>query len=150
MAAVKNFMLTSKTLSAHQHLLKDISRAFSTTTPCQAIILLSRLRCVDNSALGAENVRHKPPRCIHVYNKQRVGNVGDKILVAVRGQKKKALIVGVKRPGASMLPRFDTNNIILLEENGNPTGTRIKVPIPSHLRSRPEFSKVFAIASKFV
>ena len=113
------------------------------------IILLSRLRVVDNSALGAA-AAHKPPRCIMVYNKQRIGKVGDRILVAIRGQKKKALIVGIKQVGPRMTPRFDTNNIILLEDNGNPTGTRIKVPIPSHLRSRKDLSKVFAIATTFV
>ncbi len=104
---------------------------------------------MDNSALGASAVQ-KPPRCIMVYNKQRVGTTGDKILVAIKGQKKKALIVGVKQVGPRMTPRFDSNNIVLLEENGNPTGTRIKVPIPSHLRSRKDLSKVFAIATTFV
>ncbi|XP_078000643.1 large ribosomal subunit protein uL14m-like [Glandiceps talaboti] len=122
---------------------------FSTSTPSAAIILLSRLRVVDNSALGVAS-RFKPPRCIHVYNKQRVGKVGDKVLIAIKGQKKKALIVGVKMPGARNTPKFDTNNIVLLEESGNPTGTRITVPIPSHLRKQQELSKVLAIASKFV
>ncbi|XP_071963435.1 large ribosomal subunit protein uL14m-like [Antedon mediterranea] len=122
---------------------------FSTTNPLSAIILLSRLRVVDNSALGASAV-HKPPRCIHVYNKKRVGKVGDKILVAIRGQKKKGLIVGVKMPGKNMTPRFDTNNMILLEESGNPTGTRISVPIPSYLRGRKDLSKVFALGTTFV
>ncbi|XP_041467993.1 39S ribosomal protein L14, mitochondrial-like [Lytechinus variegatus] len=149
MAGLGHILLKNSNLIG-QHLSDVSCRAISASSPCNAIILLTRLRCVDNSSLGAESIRHKPPRCIHVYNKQRIGNVGDKILVAIKGQKKKALVVGVRRPGASMLPRFDTNNLILLEENGNPTGTRIKVPIPSHLRSRPEFSKVFAIASKFV
>ncbi|XP_038074319.1 39S ribosomal protein L14, mitochondrial-like [Patiria miniata] len=122
---------------------------FSTSNPAMGIILLSRLRVVDNSTLGAA-AAHKPPRCIMVYNKQRIGKVGDKILVAIRGQKKKALIVGIKQVGARMTPRFDTNNIVLLEDSGNPTGTRIKVPIPSHLRSRKDLSKVFAIATTFV
>ncbi|XP_071792108.1 large ribosomal subunit protein uL14m-like [Asterias amurensis] len=122
---------------------------FSTSNPVSSIILLSRLRVVDNSALGASAV-HKPPRCIMVYNKQRIGTTGDKILVAIKGQKKKALIVGVKQVGPRMTPRFDSNNIVLLEESGNPTGTRIKVPIPSHLRSRKDLSKVFAIATTFV
>ncbi|XP_070577639.1 large ribosomal subunit protein uL14m-like [Ptychodera flava] len=128
---------------------KQCSCQFSTTKPSQAIILLSRLRVVDNSALGAAS-KYKPPRCIHVYNKQRVGKVGDKVLVAIKGQKKKALIVGTKMPGARNTPKFDTNNIILLEESGNPTGSRITVPVPSHLRSRQDLSKVLAIASKFV
>ncbi|PIK41776.1 putative 39S ribosomal protein L14, mitochondrial [Apostichopus japonicus] len=122
---------------------------FSTTTPCSAIILRTRLRVVDNSALGASAI-DRPPYCIHVYNKKHVGKLGDTVLVAIKGEKKKALVVGVRRPGDNMTPRFDTNNIILLEDNGNPTGTRITVPIPSVLRKRTDLSKVFAIATKFV
>ena len=66
------------------------------------------------------------------------------------GKKKKALIVGVKQYGKSLQPKFDSNNVILLEDNDNPTGTRITVPIPSHLRKRADLAKVFAIATKFV
>ncbi|XP_002735225.1 large ribosomal subunit protein uL14m-like [Saccoglossus kowalevskii] len=122
---------------------------FSTTQPSNALILLSRVRVVDNSALGAAS-RHKPPRVIHVYNKQHVAKVGDKVLLAIKGQKKKALVVGIKMPGLRNMPKFDTNNVILLEESGNPTGNRITVPIPSHLRKRKDLSKLFAIASSFV
>ncbi|MBN3309201.1 RM14 protein, partial [Amia calva] len=54
-------------------------------------------------------------------------------------------------PGDRMTPRFDSNNVVLLEDSGNPTGTRIKVPLPSHLRRLDgEYSKVLAIAPKFV
>nr|AAI35677.1 LOC100124892 protein [Xenopus tropicalis] len=54
-------------------------------------------------------------------------------------------------PGASMTPRFDSNNVVLIEDNGNPVGTRIKTPIPTSLRRHDgEFSKVLAIAQNFV
>jgi large subunit ribosomal protein L14 len=50
-----------------------------------------------------------------------------------------------------MVPRFDTNNIVLVEDNGAPTGTRIRAPIPSCLRGhKGDFSKILAIATKFV
>ena len=124
--------------------------SFSTSSPLSHLILLSRVRVVDNSALGAAAAANKPARVIHVYNKTRVGKIGDKVLLAIMGQKKKALIVGVKQYGQRMTPKFDSNNVILLEDTGNPTGTRITVPIPSHLRKREDLAKVFAITSKFV
>ncbi|XP_064412640.1 large ribosomal subunit protein uL14m isoform X1 [Latimeria chalumnae] len=124
-------------------------RLFSVTTACTAIQKMTRVRVVDNSSLG-NTPYHRPPRCIHVYNKKGVGKVGDQILLAIRGQKKKALIVGHKMPGPMMSPRFDSNNVVLIEDNGNPTGTRIKVPLPSNLRNFGEYSKVLAIAQKFV
>ncbi|XP_039553905.1 39S ribosomal protein L14, mitochondrial isoform X1 [Passer montanus] len=127
-----------------------IQRQFSITGACQAIQKLTRVRVVDNSALG-NTPYHRPPKCIHVYNKTGVGKVGDKILLAIKGEKKKALIVGHKMPGPTMTPRFDSNNVVLIEDNGNPIGTRIRTPIPYTLRRREgEFSKVLAIARNFV
>lgn len=127
-----------------------IQRQFSITAACRAIQKLTRVRVVDNSALG-NTPYHRPPKCIHVYNKTGVGKVGDKILLAIKGEKKKALIVGHKMPGPTMTPRFDSNNVVLIEDNGNPIGTRIRTPIPYTLRRREgEFSKVLAIARNFV
>lgn len=126
------------------------SSSTSTTGSLGAIQKLTRVRVVDNSALGNTSY-HRPPRCIHVYNKNGVGKVGDRILLAIKGQKKKALIVGHRMPGPTMTPRFDSNNVVLIEDNGNPVGTRIKTPIPTSLRQREgEFSKVLAIAQNFV
>ncbi|XP_033861427.1 large ribosomal subunit protein uL14m-like [Acipenser ruthenus] len=123
---------------------------FSLSAACAAIQKMSRVRVVDNSPLG-NTPHHRPAKCIHVYNKTGVGKVGDKILLAIKGQKKKALIIGHKMPGPRMMPRFDSNNVVLIEDNGNPTGTRIKVPVPSSLRRlEGEYSKVLAIAQKFV
>ncbi|CAN2390156.1 ribosomal protein L14 [Pristimantis euphronides] len=121
-------------------------RSLSLSAPCAAIQKLTRVRVVDNSALGTTPY-HKPPRCIHVYNKSGVGKVGDTILLAIKGQKKKAIIVGQKMPGACMVPRFDSNNVVLIEDNGNPLGTRLKTPIPSVLRREEgKYSKILAIA----
>ncbi|XP_055468702.1 39S ribosomal protein L14, mitochondrial [Psammomys obesus] len=125
-------------------------RYFSTSGNLGAIQKMTRVRVVDNSALGTTPY-HRPPRCIHVYNKNGVGKVGDQILLAIRGQKKKALIVGHRMPGPTMTPKFDSNNVVLIEDNGNPVGTRIKIPIPSSLRKKEgEYSKVLAIAQNFV
>ncbi|XP_007437549.2 39S ribosomal protein L14, mitochondrial [Python bivittatus] len=124
-------------------------RYFSLSSVCSYIQKMTRVRVVDNSTLGNTPYR-RPPKCIHVYTKNGVGKVGDQILLAIKGEKKKALIVGCKFPGPRMTPRFDSNNVVLIEDNGNPVGTRIKVPVPSLLRKKKEFSKVLAIASNFL
>ncbi|XP_061766526.1 large ribosomal subunit protein uL14m [Nerophis ophidion] len=125
-------------------------KTFSLSAVAAAIQKMTRVRVVDNSTLGSTGYR-RPPRVIHVYTKNGIGKVGDKVLLAIKGQKKAALIVGHKMPGKPMTPRFDSNNVVLLEENGNPTGTRIKVPLPTHLRKlEGDYSKVLAIANSFV
>ena len=122
----------------------------SVSTAAAAIQKMTRVRVVDNSPLGTTPY-HRPPRVIHVYTKNGIGKVGDRVLLAIKGQKKKALIVGHKMPGSRMAPRFDSNNVVLIEDNGNPTGTRIKVPVPTHLRKQEgEYSKLLAIAQRFV
>ncbi|XP_014785025.1 39S ribosomal protein L14, mitochondrial [Octopus bimaculoides] len=127
-------------------------RTFCTTQSLCEIRKLARMRVVDNSAIGrAAAAAGRPARVIQVYNKKGVGMIGDKILVAIKGQKKKAYIVGLKQTQKPLMPRFDTNNIVLVEDNNSPTGTRIRVPIPSQLRGQgKEFTKILAIASKFV
>ncbi|XP_051277913.1 39S ribosomal protein L14, mitochondrial [Dicentrarchus labrax] len=125
-------------------------RTFSVSAVAAAIQKMTRVRVVDNSPLGTTPY-HRAPRVIHVYTKNGVGKVGDKVLLAIKGQKKKALIVGHKMPGKPMTARFDSNNVVLIEDNGNPTGTRIKIPLPTQLRKMDgEYSKVLAIASTFV
>ena len=107
---------------------------------------------MDNSALGrAAAVAGRPPRVIQVYNKTQVATIGDKVLLAIKGQKKKAYVVGVKQNQKSGVPKFDTNNVVLIEDNGSPSGTRITVPVPSMLRARSgDFTKLLSLATKFV
>ena len=111
-----------------------------------------RMRIVDNSQLAQEGmVYRRMPRIIHVYNRSGFGTLGDKILLAIKGQKQKAIIVGclnyIRKPS---IPSFDTNNCVLIDDDGNPLGTRITVPIPASLRNREECAKVVAIATRFV
>ncbi|CAG0920121.1 unnamed protein product, partial [Notodromas monacha] len=55
----------------------------------------------------------------------------DKVLVAIKGLKKKAIIVGCKGQWVkSHVPRFDTNNCVLVNDDMSPLGNRILVPIP--------------------
>lgn len=89
-----------------------------------------------------------------MYKKNSVGTLGDKVLMTILGQKKRGYIVGVVKKQKSFIPKFDTNNVVLIDDNGTPTGTRIRVPIPSMLRGKRnkhvEFTKVLALATKFV
>lgn len=39
-------------------------------------------------------------------------------MIAIKGQKRKAVIVGVKQKQAPLIPKFDSNNIVLIEDNG--------------------------------
>lgn len=127
-------------------------RSFSTSLVLGQVIKLTRFRVVDNSMIGrAAELAGKPAYCIHVYKKTGVGHLGDKVLVAIQGQKKRAYIVGLKQKQAPMVPRYDSNNIVLVEDNGTPTGTRIRAPIPSCLRGQKgDFTKILACATKFV
>lgn len=76
---------------------------------------------------------------------------GDKVLVAVNGEMKKGWIVGARLPSVNGWPRFDSNNVVLIDNDGNPLGTRILVPVPARLRSLSgDITKILSIASSFV
>ncbi|XP_014259423.1 39S ribosomal protein L14, mitochondrial [Cimex lectularius] len=136
------------------------NRQFHVSAPARHIIKMSRLRVVDNSEIGKKAmVEGKPPKVIHVYTKTSVGTVGDKVLVAIKGEKKKGILVGVKKYQPPNIPKFDTNNVVLIDDNGTPLGTRIHVPIPHILRTilkektiakKADYTKLLAIATKFV
>jgi len=88
-----------------------------------------------------------------------IGLSGDKVLVTIKGEMKKAIVVGVKRFQKHGIPSHDTNNIVLIDDNGTPIGTRINAPIPMVLRKilkektfakGADYTKVLAIASRFV
>ncbi|KAK5643707.1 hypothetical protein RI129_007552 [Pyrocoelia pectoralis] len=120
----------------------------------------TRLRVVDNSEIGKRAMAEgRPPKCIHVYNKTGVGRLGDKVLVAIKGEKKKGVLVGLKQNQKVKVPKFDSNNLVLIDDNGTPLGTRIHVPIPTVLRTilkektiakGTDYTKLLGIASKFV
>ncbi|PAV84450.1 hypothetical protein WR25_09286 [Diploscapter pachys] len=130
--------------------------------PTVGIHRRTRLNVVDNSALGKEaHEVGKPAYCIWVYKagyrKRHMPKavLGDKVLVAIRGQMKKAFVVGAnthvfwRKHG---IPSTDTNNIVLLDDDGNPLGNRVTAPIPVKLlekKDKAQFAKVLALANKF-
>ncbi len=103
----------------------------------------STLDVADNS--GARRVQ-----CIKVLggSKRKYATIGDTIVISVqeaiprgrvkKGQVMKAVIVrtakGVRRADGSLI-RFDRNAAVLVNDQGEPVGTRIFGPVTRELRS---------------
>lgn len=113
----------------------------------------TRLNVADNS--GAKKVM-----CIRVLggSRKRYGSIGDIIVVSVKsaipnaavkkGDVSKAVIVRTKkeirREDGSYI-RFDENAAVLLDNQGEPRGTRIFGPVARELREK-EFMKIISLA----
>ena len=118
--------------------------------PRRRVGLLTKLKIVDNSENAKKVKKRDRPYCIKLPRNSRVAGFGEVITIAHLGKVYKALIVSNRKP-SKRLPRYDTHNIILLNEKREPVGTRIMGPIPSVIRKRDrELSKVIAIATKFI
>lgn len=89
---------------------------------------------------------------------KRIASVGDIIVVAVKdsipeasvkkGSVVKAVIVRSKAPirrSDGSLLRFDTNACVIIDEKGNPKGTRIFGPVARELRQK-KFTKIISLA----
>lgn len=129
-------------------------RSLHTTRSLDQVQMTTRCRVVDNSAIGKQAMlQGRPPKVIHAFRKmsgRKFGLIGDRIRVAIMGQTKLAVIIGCTQRQKSFVPRFDSNNIVLIEPNGNPTGTRVLTPVPNLLRANPHYAKIIAISTKFV
>lgn len=135
-------------------------RSISVTKTCMEVQKLTKLRVVDNSEIGKRAMAEgKPPKIIHVYNKVGKGFIGDRVLVAIKGERKQGILVGLKQNQANKVPKFDSNNVVLIDESGSPIGTRIHVPIPTILRTilkerthakGADYTKLLGIATRFV
>lgn len=117
------------------------------------IQMQSNLDVADNS--GARRVQ-----CVKVLggSKRRTANIGDVIVVSVkdaipRGRVKKgtvhkAVIVrttkGIKREDGTII-RFDRNAAVLINQAGEPVGTRIFGPVTRELRGK-NFMKIMSLA----
>lgn len=117
------------------------------------IQMQSNLSVADNS--GARRVQ-----CIKVLGgaKRRYASVGDVIVVSIKeaipkgrvkkGDVRKAVVVRVakdiKRADGSAI-RFDTNAAVLINNNGEPIGTRIFGPVPRELRAKNHM-KIISLA----
>ena len=116
----------------------------------RSVILLTKLKLVDNSDNAKKVTRLDQPYCIKLPKNNKVAKFGDVIKIAHRGKVHNALIVSNRRP-SKWLPRYDSNNAILLNDKLEPVGTRIFGPLPSAIRRKEgQYSKVIAIATRFI
>lgn len=88
--------------------------------------------------------------------------VGDKVLVSIKkaipggdvkaGDMSKAVVVRTKKPKRRQdgsYVSFDTNAVVLINDDGNPKGTRIFGPVARELRDR-NYMKIVSLASEVV
>ena len=107
----------------------------------------------------ADNTGARRVECIRVLGqRKRYAYVGDLVRVSVKeaqpgglvkkGQVCKALVVRTRQPigraDGSYL-RFDSNAVVLLDDTGNPLGSRIFGPVARELREK-NYMKVISLA----
>ncbi|MFH1098127.1 50S ribosomal protein L14 [Candidatus Desantisbacteria bacterium CG2_30_40_21] len=112
----------------------------------------------------ADNSGAKKVLCIRVMkgSSARYAGVGDIIVAAVKeaipgaavksGDVVKAVVVRtvnqIRRQDGSYV-RFDNNAVVIVDEQGNPKGTRIFGPVARELRAR-NFMKIITLAPEVV
>ena len=117
----------------------------------------TRLKVADNT--GAKTIM-----CIRVLGGsfRRSGNIGDVIIASVKsaipggsvkkGDVVKAVIVrtskGLQRPDGSSI-KFDDNAAVIIDEQGQPKGTRIFGPIARELRDNG-YMKIISLAPEVI
>ena len=121
------------------------------------IQMQTRLRVADNS--GAKDVQ-----CIKVLggSKRRYASIGDIVVGSVKkaipggnvkqGDVVKGVIVRTKKPVRredGSYVRFDSNAIVLLDNNNEPRGTRIFGAVARELRAK-SFMKIVSLASEVI
>jgi len=112
----------------------------------------------------ADNTGAKTASCIRVLGggKRRYAHIGDVIVASVKsalpggeikpGSVVKGVVVrtrsNIRRPDGSYL-RFDRNAIVLIDNDGNPRGTRIFGAVARELRKK-NFMKIISLAAEVV
>jgi large subunit ribosomal protein L14 len=112
----------------------------------------------------ADNSGAKTARCIKVLGgtRRRYATLGDIVVVSVQkslagsaikaGSVVKGVVVRVRRsarrPDGSYV-RFDRNAIVIVDNDGNPKGTRIFGAVARELRDK-KFMKIVSLASEVV
>lgn len=112
----------------------------------------------------ADNTGAKRVKCFRVLggSKRKYANAGDIIICSVReadpdGNAKKGDIVRavivrtsqyIRRPDGSKI-RFDTNACVLIDEKGNPKGTRIFGPVAREVREKG-YVKICSLAPEVI
>lgn len=115
--------------------------------------------CQESSLEVADNTGARRVVCIRILgHPRRYAHVGDLIKVTVKeaqptgmvkkGTVHKAVIVrtrnNIRREDGSVL-KFDTNAVVIVDDQNNPRGTRIFGPVARELRDK-NFMKVISLA----
>lgn len=91
-----------------------------------------------------------------------MAGIGDRVFVSIKkalagsdikqGDKSKAVVVrttkAIRRADGSYI-KFDSNAVVLIQDDGNPKGTRIFGPVARELRDR-DYMKIVSLASEVV
>ena len=108
----------------------------------------------------ADNTGAKRAAIIGVLGeRKRYGEIGDIVKAHIKeaapdGAVKKSELVSavvvrtkksIRRADGSYL-RFDTNAVVIIDEEGNPRGTRIFGPVARELREQKRFMKIISLA----
>lgn len=130
------------------------SCAVSTFLPlqcCRSIGLLTKFRFGDNCDNAKRVSKRDQPYCVKLPKNRKWAGFGDIVRIAHRGKTHMAMII-THRQTTVTLPRYDSSYIIMLNDKLEPAGTRILIPLPTAIRQKKEqkFSKVIAIASRFI
>ena len=112
----------------------------------------------------ADNSGAKKIQCIKVLggSKRRTASVGDVVIVTIKeaiprarvkkGDVHRAVIVrtakDVRRPDGSTI-RFDKNAAVLINQKGEPIGTRIFGPVVRELRAK-QYMKIVSLAPEVI
>ena len=118
----------------------------------------------------ADNSGAKIAYVIRVYGastrtgkfQRRMAGVGDRVLVSIKkalpgsdvkaGDKSKAVVVrttkATRRADGSYV-KFDANAVVLIQDDGNPKGTRIFGPVARELRDK-NYMKIVSLAPEVV
>lgn len=118
----------------------------------------------ESNLVVADNSGAKRVRCIRILggHERRYAGVGDVVVVSVKaaipngqvkkGEVSKAVIVRTKketrRKDGSYI-RFDENAVVLLNNQGEPRGTRIFGPVARELRER-QYMKIVSLAPEVI
>ncbi len=112
----------------------------------------------------ADNSGAKQAQCIKVLggSRRRYASLGDVVVASVKkalpngevktGQVVKGVVVrtaqSVRRPDGSYI-RFDRNAVVIIDNDGNPRGTRIFGAVARELREK-NFMKIVSLAEEVV
>jgi large subunit ribosomal protein L14 len=121
------------------------------------IQIYSRLNVTDNSGARVAMV-------INVYggSHRKFGWLGDMVFVTIKdampngtikpGDKSKAIVVRCRkehrRPDGTYV-RFDDNACVLVDDKGEPKGTRVFGPVARELRER-KYTKIVSLAAEVI